>query len=82
MDACHNNGITPILLTQATLVSWDNSQEERGRIQHALKYSKLTHEGLVRAYEEIYEILHSVGKKKDALILDLASHLNGQGDFI
>jgi len=79
VDACRNIGATPILLTQATLVTTDNSREERERIVY--KYPKLSHSALVRAYEETYQIIQSVGKEKGALVLDLASQFNGQTDL-
>ncbi len=78
VDTCRNIGATPVLLTQATLVSEQNSAEDRVRLKGGYDLQKLTHEALVRAYKEIYEVIRSVSNKKSVRMLDLASQLNGQ----
>ncbi len=81
VDTCRNIRATPILLTQATLVSRDTSEEDRIRLKGAYDMQKLTHDALVGAYEETYAIIRSVGQKKDVAILDLARQFNGRGDL-
>lgn len=75
VDACRNIGATPILLTQATLVSANNSAEERKLIRY--EYQSLTHSALVRAFEETYQVIRSVAQEKQVAVLDIAKELNG-----
>lgn len=79
VDACRNIGATPILLTQATLVSRDNTEEERKLIGY--DKLKFTQGAYVRAFEEIYEIIRSIAKKKDVSVLDLARPFNGRSEL-
>lgn len=79
VDACRNIKAVPILLTEATLVSPNNSADERKLIGY--QYHLLTHTGLVRAFEDTYEVLRSVAKEKGVPILDLASEINGNAEF-
>jgi lysophospholipase L1-like esterase len=79
VDACRNIKAIPILLTEATLVSPNNSAEQRGRI--AYHYQLLTHPALVRAFEDTYDVIRSVAKEKAVPILDLAQHLNGNAEL-
>jgi lysophospholipase L1-like esterase len=79
VDTCRNVGATPILLTEATLVSQSNSPKERGLIGY--KYQSLTHSALVKAFDDTYEVIRSVGREKDAAVLDLAKELNGNIEF-
>ena len=76
VDACRNIGATPVLVTQATLASANNSPEERKMIQY--HYQHLTHPALVRAFDETYGVLRSVGKEKKVAVLDLAKEFNGK----
>jgi len=76
VDTCHNIGAIPILLTQATLVVSRNSKEEKDLIKYS--YVKLTHEALVRAFDDIYRIIRQVAHEKDVAMLDLAKQLNGR----
>lgn len=79
VDACRNINANPILLTETTLVSPNNSAEERKRI--AYSYQQFTHPALVRAFEDTYDVLRAVAKEKAVPILDLAKQLNGKSEF-
>jgi lysophospholipase L1-like esterase len=79
VDACRNIGATPILLTEATLVSPNNSPKERQLITY--KYQSLTHSALVKAFEDTYEVIRSLGREKGAAVLDLAKELNGKREL-
>jgi len=79
VDAARNVGATPILLTQATLVSPENSEEDRKRI--AYEYQGLSQEALVRAFRACNEVIRSVATEKGVEFLDLAKMLNGQSDL-
>lgn len=79
VDAARNTGATPILLTQATLVSTDNSKEDRKRI--AYEYQGLSHPALVKAFRSSNQIIVSVAREKGADFLDLAHMFSGQSDL-
>ena len=76
VDASRNIGATPILLTEPTLVSPNNSVEARELIRY--DYQQLTHPALVKAFDDTYEVLRSVGKEKNVAVLDLAKEFNGK----
>jgi len=79
VDASRNIGATPILLTQATLVSPANSEQERTFISY--QYQLLTHSALLRAFDETYQIIRPVGQEKKVAFLDLAKELNGRREL-
>ena len=79
VDLSRNIKATPILLTEATLVSPNNSAEDRKMINY--HYELLTHSALVRAYNEVYEVIKSVGQEKTVGVLDLAKDLNGKNEL-
>ena len=72
-DAAQNIGATPVLLTQARLVSPDS--EEHERLASALELTGLSLAGLNRAFEDCDRILEVVAEAKGARFLDLASAL-------
>jgi hypothetical protein len=75
VDAAKNVGAVPILITEATLISPNNSAEEQKLIRY--EYQELTHSALVKAFDDAYEVIRSVGQQKGASVLDLAAELNG-----
>jgi len=79
VDACRNSGSIPVLLTEASLVSSDNSDEDRSRISYV--YQHLTHDALVRALSECNEIVRRVAREKKVKLVDLAKGLNGRRDL-
>jgi lysophospholipase L1-like esterase len=79
IDAARNIGATPILITQPTLVSPHNSDAERQMIRY--DYSLLTHDALVRAIDETYDVIRGVAKEKQAPLLELAPAMNGKREL-
>lgn len=79
VDATKNIGATPILLTQATLVSADNTDEDRRKI--AYEYQRLTHEAILRAYRSARQVILSVAQEKNVEFLDLGEMFSGQSDL-
>lgn len=79
VDAALNVGATPVLVTEASLVSANTSEPDRARIEY--RYVGLTHDGLVRAYRVANDILRSVAIEKGAPFLDLARSLNGRSEW-
>lgn len=79
VDAARNLGVQPVLLTQATLVAASNDAEARKRIVY--EYQGLDHDALSGAFDDCNNVIRSVAREKDALILDLAADLNGRVDL-
>jgi len=79
VDATRNIGATPVLLTQATLASVDNSEEDRKRI--AYEYQGLPHKALVSALRTSNQVILSVAQHKQVEFLDLAKMFTGQSDL-
>ena len=79
VDSSRNIGATPILMTQATLVNAENSVDEMKHINY--DYQKLTHQALVKAYEECNNIVKNVGREKKVKLIDVAAIMSGQKQF-
>ena len=79
VDACRNVGAVPILATQGTLVTPGASEQARSRIGY--RYQMLTHDALAEALAESNRIVRSVAEEKGALLLDVASQINGREDL-
>lgn len=79
VDAARNIGAVPILLTQATLVRSDNTEEDRKRIGYG--YVGLTHDALVQAMDQCRRVILDVAKGKGASVLDLAQDFNGRREL-
>ena len=56
-----------------------NTREERKRI--GFQYQKLTHDALVKAYQECNRIIRTVSEEKDVKLIDLDVMLTGQSAF-
>ena len=79
VDAAHNIGARPVLVTQARLISPDNSAEDRERI--AYEMVGLDHQGLVAAMDATDATLHLVADRKDATLIDASSFLSGRPEL-
>lgn len=74
-DTARDIGAEPIFLTQPRLVSEKNGPAERERI--AYEGALLTHDALVRAFEETDDAILHAAQIEDVPVLDLSS-LNGK----
>ncbi|MDZ7330978.1 MAG: GDSL-type esterase/lipase family protein [candidate division KSB1 bacterium] len=79
VDCARNIGATPILITQARLVSKDNTAADRNKIIY--EYTELTHEALLKAFEQCDQILYQVAKEKEVHIIDASKAMTGKSDF-
>lgn len=79
VDLSRNLGATPILMTQATLVDAENTDQDKGRINY--KYSHLTHEGLVRAYDACEKAAKAVATNKRVSLIDASLQLSGRPEL-
>lgn len=82
VDAARNIGAVPLLLTQATLVSRDNDESARARIEYG--YQGMTaedHGKLVKAFKECNDIVRHVALSKGVSLLDLDQKLSGRPEL-
>jgi len=79
VDACRNIGATPVLVPEATLVTANNTPEERKLIGY--ERQRLTHDALLRAIQDTYQVLREVARQKGVEVLDLTTKLNGRREF-
>lgn len=78
VDVSRNIGATPILLTQARLVSETNNAEDRNKI---INYPRLEHEALVRAFNECDRVVRKVAKTKGVYLIDLSKKFSGKANL-
>jgi len=76
VSACKSLGITPILITQATLATPGTTPDDRARIDYDLQ--QLTFEAIVRAFSQTYDIIRDIGARTDTQVIDVASTMNGR----
>ncbi|BFU90222.1 MAG: hypothetical protein NTAFB01_14090 [Nitrospira sp.] len=69
----------PILVTQATLASPTNTEEDRKKIAYG--YVGLSHEGILQAYEKCRQAVLGVAREKKADVLDLLPQLQGKSEL-
>jgi hypothetical protein len=79
VDLARNIGAYPVLMTQARLVSRQNSPRQRRRI--AYHYQLLTHEALCEAFEKTDQIIRQVAARKKVLLIDASKHMTGKDQF-
>ncbi|MDI3464390.1 MAG: hypothetical protein OJF50_003211 [Nitrospira sp.] len=79
VDVSRNIHAIPILITQATLVSSMNTEEDRKRIVYG--YVGLSHEGILQAYEKCRQVVLGVAREKKADVLDLLPQLQGKSEL-
>jgi lysophospholipase L1-like esterase len=79
VDLARNIGAVPILVTQARLVTPDNTAEQKRRI----KYERhlLTHEAVCEAYESMDGILKQVAREKNVPLVDASKELTGKDEL-
>jgi lysophospholipase L1-like esterase len=72
-------GAQPVLIKQATLVSSDNSPEDRNRILN--NYVSLEHDAIVRAYRESYRTIDRIAFEREASVIDPTEAMNGRSEL-
>jgi hypothetical protein len=79
VDVARNVGAVPVLMTQARLVSRDNTEAERERIRYQL--ALLTHEALCEAFEQTDQAIHEVARQKGVPVIDASGAFTGTNEF-
>lgn len=79
VDAVRNIGATPILLTQARLVTSSNTEEDRKRIKY--DYINLSHEAIVHAFTDCDRAVFSAARAEDVPVLDLSRMFTGRSEL-
>ncbi len=79
VDISRNIHAIPILVTQATLVSPKNTEEDRKKIAYG--YVGLSHEGILQAYEKCRQAVLGVAREKKTDVLDLLPQLQGKSEL-
>lgn len=78
-DAVKNIGAQPVLLTQARLPTAKSSAQDKQRVLY--DYVRLSHDGLVKAFEACDEVTLAAGAAEDVPVLDLATPLSGRTEL-
>lgn len=79
VSACQTLGVTPILITQATLAVSDSSADDRARISY--EFQHLDHGAIVSAFDQTYRIINEIGAHSGALVIDVAHRMNGRSEL-
>jgi len=79
IDATRNIHAVPIIVTQPTLVSAKNTEEDRKRIGYGSV--GLSHEGILRAYEKCRQVILDVARLKNVYVIDLTPQFQGKSDL-
>jgi lysophospholipase L1-like esterase len=79
VDLARNAGAEPILMTQARLVTPDNTPEQRERIGY--RFVSLTHDALCRAYAATDQAIREVARDKGAGLVDASLAMTGQEEW-
>jgi len=79
VDVARNAGSTPVLISEARLVTRTNSEAEMRRIRYELPL--LTHDALCEAYERTDEVLRRVAGGSGAAFIDASRELSGKDDL-
>ena len=79
VDLARNIGAVPILMTQARLVSENNTPAQKERIVY--EYQGLTHEALCDAFAVCDEITNSVARAKRVHVIDASGLFSGRDDL-
>lgn len=79
VDLCRNLHAEPVLLTQAVLVSSDNTEEDLSRIDG--RYAGLARAALMRAIRDCERIVREVASSEGVALCDLAAELSGRSEL-
>jgi lysophospholipase L1-like esterase len=79
VEASRSIGAIPVLTTQATLLTPDNTERERRSIGYG--FQLMTHDALVEALDETYRQTSEVASAKKVALIDLAAEMNGRREL-
>lgn len=79
VDAVRNTGAVPVLMTQARLVTPQNTEEERQRIGYS--FVNMSHATLVRAFELTDHSIQRVSQKEDVFLIDASGTMTGKNNL-
>ncbi len=79
IDTAKNIGAVPVLMTEARLVTPENSAAQRGRIRY--EFVGMDHEALCRAYAEADDIIRAVGAAKQVSVFDASAMFSGRDEY-
>ncbi len=79
VSASHSIGAKPVLISQATLVAADNTDDDIARI--GFGYQNLSHAAMSRAFDETYDIIRRVAENTNTLMIDAATAMNGKSEY-
>jgi lysophospholipase L1-like esterase len=79
VDLARNIGAVPVLITQARLVAFENTEEEKDRIGYG--YQRMSHRTLLSAFEETDEVIKQVSHSKHVHMIDASKQLSGKGKY-
>jgi lysophospholipase L1-like esterase len=78
-DASRDIGAVPVFLTQARLASSVNTAKERAKID--IDYVGLSHEELVRAFDDCDAVISKAARAEEAPLLDVSRLLTGRDEL-
>jgi len=79
VDIARNIGAIPILVTQARLVSPNNSDAEKARINY--DYQNMNHNNLLKAFDITDMIIKDVSKSKNIEYIDISKEMSGRSKY-
>ena len=79
VDLTRNVGAEPVLMTQARLISHENTEADRRRI--AYDYARLPHAVLVEAFEATDDVAREVSRAKRVALVDASARLTGRPEL-
>ncbi|MBI5099504.1 MAG: SGNH/GDSL hydrolase family protein [Nitrospirae bacterium] len=81
VDLARNIGAVPILMTQPRHISFNNTDEEKKSFEKSYQFKKMDHQTICTVFDKTDEIIKSVAKSKNALMIDASQSLTGKHEF-
>lgn len=78
-DLAKDINAVPVLMIEARLVSADNTDADKQKIQY--QYALLDHEGLLKAFAETDEIIREIASEKNVYLIDASKEMTGRNEF-
>lgn len=76
VDAARYAGAKPVFVTQPTLAHAESSESDRKKIKY--QHVMLTHEALIRAFEDCRDAVYEVAEEKEVPVIDLYPEISGK----